>query len=65
MPALDCRPEAGHDAGTADREDTFIPVFLAGHPDKTKIGAGLACGTLWTIAKGIQYSQCGGGTPKA
>lgn len=31
----------------------FIPVFLAGHPDKTKIGAGLACGALWTIAKGV------------
>jgi len=31
----------------------FIPVFLAGHPDKTKIGAGLACGALWTVAKGI------------
>lgn len=32
----------------------FIPVFLAAHPDKTKIGAGLACGALWTIAKGIR-----------
>jgi restriction system protein len=32
----------------------FIPVFLAGHPDKTRIGAGLACGALWTIAKGIK-----------
>lgn len=31
----------------------FIPVFLAGHPDKTKIGAGLACGFLWTVSKGI------------
>lgn len=31
----------------------FIPVYLAGHPDKTRIGAGLACGALWTIAKGI------------
>lgn len=31
----------------------FIPVYLAGHPDKTKIGAGLACGALWTISKGI------------
>ncbi|MBN2286754.1 MAG: DUF1016 family protein [Tissierellales bacterium] len=29
----------------------FIPVFLKTHPDKTKIGAGLACGSLWTIAK--------------
>lgn len=32
----------------------FIPVFLAGHPDKTKIGAGLACGALWTVTKGIR-----------
>jgi restriction system protein len=33
---------------------TFIPVFLAGHPDKSRIAAGLACGALWTVAKGIQ-----------
>jgi restriction system protein len=32
----------------------FIPVFLASYPAKTKIAAGLACGMLWTIAKGIQ-----------
>ena len=32
----------------------FIPVFLAEHPDKTRIGAGLACGALWTVCKGIQ-----------
>ena len=32
----------------------YIPVFLAGHPDKTQIGAGLACGTLWTVSKGIK-----------
>jgi restriction system protein len=31
----------------------FIPIYLAGHPDKTKIGAGLACGFLWTVTKGI------------
>ncbi len=31
----------------------FILIFLAGHPDKTKIGAGLACGMLWTISKGL------------
>lgn len=31
----------------------FIPVFLAKHPDKSKIGAGLACGALWTVSKGI------------
>ena len=32
----------------------FIPIFLANHPDKTKIGAGLACGAPWTVAKGIR-----------
>jgi restriction system protein len=32
----------------------FIPIYLANHPDKTKIGAGLACGALWTVSKGIQ-----------
>lgn len=31
----------------------FIPIFLATRPDKTKIGAGLACGALWTVSKGI------------
>jgi restriction system protein len=32
----------------------FIPVFLANHPDKSKISAGLACGALWTVSRGIQ-----------
>lgn len=46
---------------------TFIPVYLAIHPEKTKIGAGLACGALWTICKGIEkgdFVLCpdGGGT---
>lgn len=31
----------------------FIPIFLANHPDKTKVAAGLACGALWTVSKGI------------
>lgn len=32
----------------------FIPIYLAAHPEKTKIGAGLACGALWTASKGIE-----------
>ena len=32
----------------------FIPVFLKNRPDKTKISAGLACGALWTVSKGIK-----------
>lgn len=31
----------------------FIPVYLAARPEKTKIGAGLACGALWVVSKGI------------
>lgn len=37
-----------------DFNKQFIPVFLASHPEKTKIGAGLACGALWTVSKGIK-----------
>ena len=40
------------DFRTFNRE--FIPIYLATHPDKTKIGAGLACGALWTVSKGIK-----------
>lgn len=32
----------------------FIPVWLEKHPDKTKVAAGLACGMLWTVCKGIK-----------
>jgi restriction system protein len=32
----------------------YIPIFLANHPDRTRIGAGLACGALWTVSKGIR-----------
>ena len=31
----------------------FNPLYLAKHPEKTRIGAGLACGALWTVSKGI------------
>ncbi|MBK8138191.1 MAG: DUF91 domain-containing protein [Chloroflexi bacterium] len=32
----------------------FIPIYLSTHPDKTKVAAGLACGALWTVSKGIE-----------
>jgi restriction system protein len=31
----------------------FIPVYLVKWPDKSKIAAGLACGAIWTVSKGI------------
>lgn len=36
----------------------YIPVFLSEHPDKTKIGAGLSCGALWTVSKGMKKGDC-------
>lgn len=32
----------------------FIPIFQAAVPGKSKIAAGLACGALWTVSKGLQ-----------
>jgi restriction system protein len=37
-----------------DFNKDYIPVVMAANPEKTKIGAGLSCGQLWTISKGIQ-----------
>jgi restriction system protein len=45
----------------------YIPVFLGTHPNKTKIAAGLACGALWTISRGIENGDvvlCPDGTGK-
>jgi len=36
----------------------YIPVFLSEPPDKTKIGAGLSCGALWTVSKGMKKGDC-------
>ena len=35
----------------------FVPVYLESHPGKTRIGAGLACGFIWTIAKGLRQGD--------
>lgn len=40
-----------------DFNKEFIPLFLEQNPNKTKISAGLACGMLWTIAKGVQIND--------
>lgn len=34
--------------------EKFIPIYLKANPDKTRVAAGLACGMLWTICKGIR-----------
>ncbi len=40
-----------------DFNKEFIPIFLEQNPNKTKVSAGLACGMLWTIVKGVQVGD--------
>ena len=35
----------------------FIPKYLERHPEKSRVAAGLACGALHTIAKGIEIGD--------
>ncbi len=35
----------------------LIPIWLEKHPEKSKISAGLSCGALWTISKGIKLGD--------
>lgn len=35
----------------------YIPIFLTKYPDKKKVAAGLACGNLWTICKGLEIGD--------
>lgn len=32
----------------------FRPIYLADHPEKSKVAAGLACGFTWTVTKGLR-----------
>lgn len=37
-----------------DFNQHYRPIYLSIYPDKSKISAGLACGALWTVSKGIK-----------
>jgi restriction system protein len=37
-----------------DFNKKFIPIYLENHPGKSKIAAGLACGFVWTVSKGLK-----------
>lgn len=48
-----------------DFNKEFIPYFLKQNPDKSKVAAGLACGMLHTICKGVKIGDillCPNGT---
>ena len=40
-----------------DFNKEYIPVWLESHPQKTKVAAGLACGNLWTVCKGLHVED--------
>ena len=40
-----------------DFNKNFIPVFLNNLPQKSKVSAGLSCGALWTVSKGINVGD--------
>ena len=37
-----------------DFNKKFRPIWMEKHPGKSKISAGLACGALWTVCKGMR-----------
>jgi restriction system protein len=37
-----------------DFNKEFIPIYLESHPEKSKIAAGLACGFIFTVSKGLK-----------
>lgn len=40
-----------------DFNKQYIPVWLNLNPQKSKVAAGLACGNLWTVCKGLQIDD--------
>lgn len=50
-----------------DFNKEFIPIYLENMPDKSKVAAGLACGAIWTVSKGMEQGDillCPDGTGK-
>lgn len=35
----------------------YIPIWMQRNPEKTKVAAGLACGFLWTVCKGLEIDD--------
>lgn len=40
-----------------DFNKQYIPIYLQLYPGKKKVAAGLACGNLWTVCKGLQIDD--------
>lgn len=51
----DLTPDLADDMPAFNKK--FIPIWLSLNPGKSKIAAGLSCGFLWTVAKGIRQGD--------
>lgn len=51
LPDIDLKNKLSEDWREFNKE--LIPVYMKEYPDRTRIAAGLGCGMLWTICKGI------------
>ena len=40
-----------------DFNQKYVPVYLENRPEKSKMAAGLACGSIWTVSKGMQVGD--------
>lgn len=40
-----------------DFNEKYIPKYMTAMPEKSKVAAGLACGFLWTICKGLKIGD--------
>jgi restriction system protein len=40
-----------------DFNKAFVPKWMALHPNKSKISAGLSCGALWVVCKGLKVGD--------
>lgn len=40
-----------------DFNQKFVPIWLEKNPGKSKVAAGLSCGALWTVSKGLSQGD--------
>ena len=36
-------------------KERYRPIYLEDRPDKSKVAAGLACGTIWTVCYDLKH----------
>ncbi|MGI6423592.1 MAG: endonuclease NucS domain-containing protein [Candidatus Dojkabacteria bacterium] len=55
LPAIDLKGRLHENWRDFNKE--FIPIYLEKFPEKSRVAAGLACGSIWTVSKGLQIGD--------